>query len=261
MNYPNELSRKPPLIKGQIDFSINKPIPILEPFVDSIWMLKNDSKKDHEVVVLPDGRLDIIFSISLTQPFRAMQMGLATLPEKNVIPAGGIMFAVSFKLLAIEYLLDFEVGFLLNSERQLPSNFWGISENDLSDFEGFSQKISELLVSRIDSNFDDRKQRLFQLIYDSNGTMPVKLMADKVFWSSRQINRYFKQKFGLSLKEYCKVIRFKSSLSHIKLGKLFPELDFSDQSHFIREIKKYSGTNPKELFRNRNDRFILLTAL
>jgi hypothetical protein len=48
---------------------------------------------------------------------------------------------------------------------------------------------------------------------------------------------------------------FQASLSHIKEGKLFPQLNYYDQSHFIKEIKKFSGVSPKELFKNQNDRF------
>jgi AraC-like DNA-binding protein len=99
------------------------------------------------------------------------------------------------------------------------------------------------------------------LIYSSNGSLSVKELSEKVNWSSRQINRYFNEQFGISLKTYCNILRFRASLPHIKKGKLFPELNFTDQNHFIKEIKKFSGVVPKELSKNQNDRFILLSAL
>lgn len=75
------------------------------------------------------------------------------------------------------------------------------------------------------------------------------------------MNRYFNQTFGLSLKAYCNILRFRASIEHIKQGKLFPELNFSDQAHFIKEVKKLSGVVPKELSKNENDRFIQLSTL
>jgi len=120
-----------------------------------------------------------------------------------------------------------------------------------------SAKIDSLLIKEIDL----RKQKLFNLIYESNGAMSVKELSEQSHWSSRQINRYFNQYFGLSLKAYCSILRFRASLEHIAKGKLFPEENFSDQTHFIKEIKKISGSLPKELFQNKNDRFILLSAL
>ncbi|UZJ63709.1 hypothetical protein OKW96_14855 [Sphingobacterium sp. KU25419] len=39
-------------------------------------------------------------------------------------------------------------------------------------------------------------------------------------------------------------------------GKLFPEQNFTDQTHFIKEIKKYSGVTPKVLSKNEDHQFI-----
>jgi len=82
-----------------------------------------------------------------------------------------------------------------------------------------------------------------------------------VYWSSRQINRYFNQQFGISLKAYCNILRFGASFKHISEGKLFPEQNFTDQNHFIKEIKKYAGVTPKELSKNKNERFVNITAI
>ena len=82
-----------------------------------------------------------------------------------------------------------------------------------------------------------------------------------MFWSTRQINQYFNHQFGISLKTYCNILRFQASLSHIKEGKLFPQLNYYDQSHFIKEIKKLSGALPKDLFKNKNSRFLQLLAI
>jgi AraC-like DNA-binding protein len=91
--------------------------------------------------------------------------------------------------------------------------------------------------------------------------MSVQELSEKVYWSARQINRYFNLQFGVSLKVFCNILRFRMSLEHIAHGQLFPELNFTDQNHFIKEVKKFSGAVPKELFKNQNDRFILLSAL
>ncbi|HVI46227.1 MAG TPA: AraC family transcriptional regulator, partial [Chitinophaga sp.] len=97
------------------------------------------------------------------------------------------------------------------------------------------------------------------LIYTSNGSLTVQELSDRVAWSRRQINRYFNEQFGISLKAYCNIFRFKASLQQIKEGRLFPELNFADQTHFIKEVKRFSGVSPKELAKNQNGRFILLS--
>ncbi len=244
-----------------IDWKTVNPPKELSDFVESFWMLANYSDKEHQMVILPDGRFDIIFSLKGEKKFQAALKGLDTVPDQRKMPPKTIFFAVSFKLLAIEYLLDKKVDSLLNEGIRLPTDFWEITKNDLSDFNTFCEKVSAKMISLIKPNIDKRKQQLFELIYASQGTMTVKELSEKVFWTSRQINRYFNQTFGISLKAYCNIFRFKSSLNDIKNGELFPTLNFTDQTHFIKEVKKMSGVTPKELAKNKNDRFILLSSL
>jgi AraC-like DNA-binding protein len=237
------------------------PIPQLSDFVESYWMIINHSETAHEIVVLPDARFDIIFSYSETIQYHAAMMGLGTEPGKAVIPGKSVMFAISFNLLAIEYLLDVKAASLLNNAYPLPYDFWGITKDDLDDFEKFCNKASEKMRLLIKPEIDERKRKLFELIYASNGTLSVKELSEQTFWNSRQINRYFNEQFGIPLKAYCNILRFKVSLAHLKDGKLFPELDYTDQNHFIKEVKRFSGVVPKTLSQNQNDRFILLSAL
>lgn len=233
----------------------------LSDFVESFWMIRNDSPEEKEIIVLPDGRFDIIFSVAAGEDFHATLRGLDTRPGQGTVPAHIIMFAVSFKLLAVEYLLDIKMATMLNGGQRLPDGFWNIGPQDLEDFEAFCTKVSAMMLKLIKPEIDNRKRELFDLIYASNGSLPVQELADRVAWSRRQINRYFNEQFGISLKAYCNIFRFKASLQQIKEGRLFPELDFADQNHFIKEIKKFSGVSPKELAKNQNGRFILLSDL
>lgn len=237
-----------------------KPPNHLNDFVESFWMLANHSDKEHQIIILPDGRFDIIFSLK-SNIFQTILKGLDTEPTQASIPPHTIFFAISFKLLAVEYVLEEKVKDLLNEGVPLPADYFGISQNELNDFNAFCENASAKISTLIKSNIDGRKQQLFALIYASNGTLTVKELSERVHWSGRQMNRYFNQTFGIPLQAYCKIVRFKSSLDHIKKGKLFPELHFADQTHFIKEVKKMSGVTPKELSRNENDRFILLSTL
>lgn len=246
---------------NDIEWKTIKPPNDLDDFVESFWMLANHSDREHQIIILPDGRFDIIFSLTESSIFQIILKGLDTEPDQTAIPPNTIFFAISFKLLAVEYVLEEKVKDLLNEGVPLPADYLGISQNELNDFDAFCENVSTKISSSIKSNIDGRKQHLFALIYASNGTLTVKELSERVHWSGRQMNRYFNQTFGIPLQAYCKIVRFKSSLDHIKKGKLFPELDFADQTHFIKEVKKMSGVTPKELSRNENDRFILLSTL
>lgn len=238
-----------------------EPDEVLANFVENFGVFHNQSNDPREVVVLPDGRIDLFFTKSGAEPFQVLLMGLETEPECRSVLPQTLTFVISFKPLAVEYILQTSIACFLNSAKYFPRDFWNFHDDDLKDFDSFHtkalQKVKELLPKEI----DERKGKLFELIYLSKGEMTVKELSEKLFWNSRQINRYFNKQFGLPLKAYCNILRFRASLEYIAQGKLFPELNFTDQNHFIKEIKKFSGVVPKELSKNQNDRFVLLSVM
>lgn len=242
-------------------YRIARPDRVLSDFVESFWMLHNHSEVDREIVVLPDGRIDLFFSYSEKEPFHVALLGLETAPSTVMFAAKTRTFAISFKLPASEYLLQMPVADLINQARTLPGDFWGFTQADMADFDLFCAKATALLLTLLPKQPDTRKLNLFRLIYASDGALPVQSMSEQVGWGSRQINRYFNRQFGLSLKTYCTILRFRAAFQPIRNGKLFPELNFADQAHFIREVKKLAGVIPKELSKNQNDRFIQFSTL
>lgn len=238
-----------------------EPDELLADFVENIGMFHNPSNKAMKVVLMPDGRIDLFFMQSESEPFQVALIGLENVPEQQIIPANTIAFKISFKPLGAEYLLQTSIADILNSAKVLPNDFWGFTTDDLKDFEAFHSKIGTKLKELLPTKIDERKRKLFKLVYESNGEIKIQQLSEEIFWSSREINRYFNKQFGLSLNAFCKILRFKVSLEHIAKGRLFPELNFTDQTHFIKEIKKFSGVVPSELLKNKDDRFILLSVL
>jgi len=214
-----------------------------------------------EGIIIPNGRIDLSFSKTIDNQFCVSLMGLETKPK--LMPKQNILsyFSISFNPLAVEYILHRCIADILNKEKALSDNFWDFSVDDLSNFDIFCKKASQKIQSLLPEKMDERKRKLFELIFASNGEISVKELSEKVFWSARQINQYFNQQFGLSLKAYCNILRFQASLPYIKIGELFPQLNFYDQSHFIKEIKKLSGASPKELYKNQNSRFLQFSVI
>lgn len=215
----------------------------------------------HEGVIIPNGKVDLAFYKTTDNQFRIVLTGLETKPKLISQQLISTYFAISFNPLAVEYILHDSIAGILNAEKILPDNFWDFNVEDLNNFESFCKKATQKIQSVLPEKIDGRKQELFELIFTTNGEISVKELSKKVFWSARQINQYFTQQFGLSLKAYCNILRFQGSLSHIKEGKLFPQLNFYDQSHFIKEIKKLSGSSPKELYKNKNSRFLQFAVI
>ncbi len=243
------------------EYSCLQPEPALADFIESFWMLRNHSNEAKEIVVLPDGSFDVFVGYSAAEPFHSTLSGITTESSQTMFAAQTVMFAISFKFLALEYILDTPVADLLNSADYLPHDFLDIQKEDLIDLESFKEKVSLKLKTYLQKTVDARKIKLSQCIYDSKGTVTIHDAADTCGWSSRQINRYFQHWVGISLKNYLTILRFRASFPQIKTGKLFPEQQYTDQAHFIREVKKFAGVVPKELSQNKNDRFIQFSIL
>jgi AraC-like DNA-binding protein len=244
-----------------LEYRTAQPALELAEFVESFWMLANHSDTAQAVALVPDGRPDLVFADAATEPYHVVLLGLDSRPSTPLIQPRARMLAISWKLLAIEYLLPVRIADLLQTGTYLPTDYLGVTAGDLADFDGFCAKVSAQLLCQLPPLLDARKRKLFSMLYASNGAITVAALANAAGWSSRQINRYFQQMFGLSLKAYCNILRFRASFPQLKAGKLFPEQNFTDQAHFIREVKKYAGVVPKELARNQDDRFIQFATL
>ncbi len=236
-----------------------KPTGFLKNFVQCFWEYDSENTQI-EHTILPDGYFDLITtfhddlisSLSLTGAWKS--------PINISIPKHTKFFAIRFKLLATEYLFQHEIKSILDTSKSLPLDFWNINSFNSTQFEKFVLELTEKLNHSIKhlKKIDTRKLKLFDLVYQ-NKLNTVAEIANTVAWSSRQINRYFNNQFGFSLKEFIKIIRCKSSYKDISDGNLFPQKDYYDQAHFIKDVKKYTGATPKELHKNDNDRFLQLS--
>lgn len=209
-----------------------------------------------EGVIIPNGRIDLSFYKTSDGQFHISLLGLETKPKLTPGQSISTFFSINFNPLAVEYILRHSVADILDKGKSMPNDFWDFSIDCLNDFDAFCEKATQKIQSLLPKEIDERKRKLFALVFETNGEIAVKELSERVAWSSRQINQYFNQQFGISLKVYCNILRFQASLLHIKEGKLFPQLNYYDQSHFIKEIKKLSGASPKELFKNENRRFL-----
>lgn len=241
-------------MNNNLQYKLIKPDKSLADFVYCFSSLQNLSVIN-EAVVIPNGKIDLIFSKTSDNQIRIALLGLETKPKYANVDVVEF-FSVSFNPLAIEYVFKYSIADIINSGKHLPDNFWDFSIDDLTDFDAFCKNVSIKIQSLLPKAIDERKRKLFELIFATNGEISVKELSEKIGWSERQMNRYFNQQFGLTLKAYCNILRFQAALAHIKDGTLYPQLNFTDQSHFIKEIKKLSGVSPKELFKNENDRFL-----
>jgi AraC-like DNA-binding protein len=201
-------------------FHFIEPDESISDFVENLGTFYNQSQEAKEVVIIPDGRIDLFFMQSSTHSFQVALIGLETYSEQRLIPPFTRAFVVSFKPIAVEYILDTSIADVLNSARDLPVDFWNFQADDLQNFELCCAKATQKIKELIPQKTDGRKLKLLNF-YASKGEMTVYELSEKAGWSSRQINRYFTKQLGLSLKAYSTILRFRASLEHIAKGNCF----------------------------------------
>ncbi|WP_117884130.1 helix-turn-helix domain-containing protein [Aureibaculum luteum] len=235
----------------------------LKPYIRCFWWLDNDSLKNIDYTILPDGFFDTIVRFDNYKYQSTVLTGTYTKEIDVVIPTNHQLFGIQFKLQAAEYIFGESIAPLLNSEKKLPNDFWNLNELDFFENVDTIDKISSIISQEVNKqdNQDNRKLNLFRLLSHTKGNHSVSYYADKVFWSSRQINRYFTQMFGLSLKSYCNILRCSAAYKDIKKGDLLSNQNYYDRSHFNKEIKKYTNHTPKNLSTNENDRFLQISII
>lgn len=125
----------------------------------------------------------------------------------------------------------------------------------------FDKKLQIELVVQFLSKLAQKKGRekyqeiqvASQTIVQHKGIITVSKLAQLLNVSERTLQRKFKKYVGISPKKFAKIIQFQASLQQIsedtssKLTDVVYENGYADQSHFIRNIKRFTGKKPSEL--------------
>ncbi len=244
-----------------MNYSEIYPEGFLSNFVKYFWKYEH-TLEDIEYTILPDACFDLLADFEDGVLQNIILTGIWTKPINVTVTKGTTLFAVRFKITAAEYLFQREIKSILNTMVSLPQDFWDINSIRNTEFDKFEKKISHQMYSALEHSkqIDKRKLKLFDLNYSENH-YTVKGLSEKVAWSNRQINRYFDRQFGFPLKTFLNIVRCSASYKDIVKGKLYPDKEYTDQAHFIKEVKKYTENTPSQLSKNKNDRFLQLSAL
>ena len=130
---------------------------------------------------------------------------------------------------------------------------------------GSNQKRVGLLTDFLIDQHQLRKTRdmlveeSLQFIHQNIASVTKKDLLDHFAISERQFERRFIQTVGITPQAYIRVKRFNEAIRLMKtrefetLTDVAHALNFYDQSHFIHDLKEFSGITPKSIFQRVED--------
>ena len=97
-------------------------------------------------------------------------------------------------------------------------------------------------------------EKMITYLEENRGIVDIKKMADTFGYSVSSLERNFKKHLGLSPKAYADILRFRYAIIEDD-----PKQLFYDQSHFIKNCRKYTNKIPADL--SKSDEISLLHML
>lgn len=253
-----------------MNFQTNTPDKSIALFVKNIWVFESADK--HLKTNLPffaDGYPGLMF--------QQTDNGLKVNPHKKVMP---VLFLYGQTINPIE--LEIDGAYQLIVFQLYPfvlKSLFNISPHTINDdcydlqqlkevnidtvtkkllleteidkkVEGITLLLYELFQSKR-QHFDLTIKQVIERIITTKGQEHIRLIAEKIKINARTLERRFFSETGLSPKQFAKIIQFQSSLEQItvkdyaKLTDVVYENGFTDQSHFIKVFKSFTGKTPK----------------
>lgn len=234
----------------------------LQPYIYCYWQLKTTQQLSEQFNyrVVADGCIDIYFE--LNNPKENYVMGFCKkfteFPLDNTFNYVGVrflptMFPQLFKIKAMELCNRYEH---LNSVVPTLSNFIANSFNEAQQQDEIKILLDKCFLDLIAKTTFDNDNRLYgaiELILKNFGMLDIEKDIDTGI-STRQLRRLFEFYIGDTAKTFSKVVRFQNILKArpssqgLRQNKLFFDVGYYDQTHFIKEFKNFYGVTPSKAF-------------
>jgi AraC-like DNA-binding protein len=247
--------------------------PLIKQYIRSFWLLKSTNGRT-PYLLPPDKSFNLLLSYQNntnvirndtppTSVSGSFIVGMRTAPV-FLAPDGDVEYlGIEFYPYGLRPFLNFNCIVITNTFLEMGSLQNGLHEalkpamNELHSAEKRVELIEQRLLELLPKVFltpGKHLIRIFNLIEQSNGSIPINQICDHIGISARQLNRDFEKFIGVSPKFYSRIVRFNNFLENVKMiGKFddFADLayhcGYTDQAHMIHECTDFTGITPTEL--------------
>lgn len=226
----------------------------LEDYCMCIWTMKSRKILDKAISnnILPDACIDIVIDFEKkTVCFAGFSKETKDFQLDKKIDYMGVRLKPG-----IFYLLfNIETDKIMDNQIPFSEIEKEISIDRILDLENTKKRI-EYLKKYLLQKAKGKKQMLFietvEELYNNPKEKNVTDIAKKFGYNKRHIYRLFKTNYGVAPKVLLNILRLHLCLNlilekNINLMDIANLCGFYDQSHFIKEIKKYTGISPLKI--------------
>lgn len=259
----NSLTADPKCLHSQI-YEI-MPNSNLSPFVRCFWTnnpkISESPKNQHEVLIIPDTCVDIIFVVDYEKNYIEHSFcGISNKPmytENDWCDANKFVFAIRFYAWTVSLFAEDSMENTLNQFCDSQRYFSYLQKqlipylSERTDFLTLVSHTQAILLKKL--NRIKTNSTFFHTINEilySKGNISMKELSKKVFICQRTIQRIFKQQIGIPPKQLASLIRFQFMWQDMATNPLFDiqnavlQYGFSDQAHLLNSFKKYHSMTP-----------------
>ena len=234
----------------------------LSNFVYCFWQLKTQRQLDRPFVyrVVSDGCIDIFFNHK--RPTENFVMGFCRKATEFSIGQTFDYIGIRFFPTAFPILYGTNAKTLSNQSQELKlvlpelSNWITTHIAPLHSLEKVIEQLTLKLTQHVEKGgfkHDQRFLNALNLIFRRKGYLDTEKELSTGL-SPRQLRRVFNFYIGTTAKTFSNVVRFqhilnaKPSKLSLKENKLYLDVGFFDQAHFIKNFKTFYGVTPSEAF-------------
>jgi AraC-like DNA-binding protein len=258
--------------EGDVKYLELDPHSLLHDSVKCFWIHEASFPCDIERDITPDGCVELIFNFGSpylllttnppTELPTAFIVGFQhTTPPIRLHGTVKVVAARLFAWAALALLQD-NVDTRTNAVTPLGPGWAALLERlksavSQARYEEAAKALEEFLVQRerLRTSHPKLIQTAARLLHDTGGEYRVADLADDCRASARQIERGFQRVVGTTPKVFARVLRFDKAQRRLMfdpdadLTELAHECGYSDQAHFIKEFKVFTGKTPTQYAR------------
>lgn len=233
----------------------------LQPFIWCYWEIKSRQPlhADFSCKVASDGCIDIIININDAK--ENFVMGVYNKSTTYMLGTSFHYAGVRFLPGMFSHLFNVNASEISNAVEALDSIHSKTAKflieniqpgSGIKDFQFLFDNYFLKILGQVNQRFDNRVFETLMIILENPGSINIdKDICKNVGVSSRHLRRLFDFYVGHNIRSFARVVRFQNYLRvHFEsktkpTARLYYDVGYYDQAHFIREFKTFYGETPK----------------